>query len=134
VKGMKAIAGRLRIDLAQYRELAAFAQFGSDLDKATQAKLTRGERMVELLKQGQYVPMPVEEQIMSIFSAANGYLDDMPVEAVQPFEAEFLKFMKTNKPHIGAKIRETGEFKEVEKELMAAIEEFKASFKTAHGY
>ena len=128
---MKQIAGRLRLDLAQYRELAAFAQFGSDLDKATQARLTRGERMVELLKQGQYVPMPVEEQIMSIFSAANGYLDDLPVEMVQPFEAEFLKFMRANKPNIGENIKKTGELKEIEKELHSAIEEFKKGFVAA---
>jgi len=133
IKAMKQIAGRLRLDLAQYRELAAFAQFGSDLDKATQARLTRGERMMELLKQGQYVPMPVEEQVISIFAAANGYLDDMPVEVVQPFEAEFLKFMRANKPQIGETIKKTGELKDVEKDLHAAVAEFKTQFKTAHG-
>jgi F-type H+-transporting ATPase subunit alpha len=133
IKAMKQIAGRLRLDLAQYRELAAFAQFGSDLDKSTQARLTRGERMVELLKQGQYVPMPVEEQVLSIYAAANGYLDDMPVEIVQPFETEFLKYMKANKPAIGENIRKTGELKDVEKDLNAAIEEFKKQFKTTHG-
>lgn len=133
LKAMKSIAGSLRLDLAQYRELAAFAQFGSDLDKSTLAKLTRGERMVELLKQGQYVPMPVEEQVMSIFAASKGYLDDMPVEMVQPFEAELLKFMRANKPSIGEAIRETGELKTIEKDLLAAIEEFKAGFKAARG-
>ena len=75
---MRQVAGRLRLDLAQYRALAAFAQFGSDLDKATQAQLTRGERMVELLKQGQFSPMPVEQQVISIWAGANGYLDDVP--------------------------------------------------------
>ncbi|OQA08987.1 MAG: ATP synthase subunit alpha [Firmicutes bacterium ADurb.Bin373] len=133
VKAMKAIAGSLRMDLAQYRELAAFAQFGSDLDKATQARLTRGERMVELLKQGQYVPMPVEEQVMSIYAATKGYLDDMPVEMVLPFEADFLKFMKANKPNVGETIRKTGQLQDIEKELQAAIEEFKAEFKSARG-
>jgi F-type H+-transporting ATPase subunit alpha len=133
VKAMKAVAGRLRLDLAQYRELAAFAQFGSDLDKATQARLTRGERMVELLKQGQYVPMPVEEQIMGIYAAANGLLDDLPVEMVLPFEADFLKFMKAEKSQIVEKIRQTGKLDEVEKELYAAIEEFKGEFKAARG-
>jgi len=133
VKAMKKIAGSLRIDLAQYRELAAFAQFGSDLDKATQARLTRGERMTELLKQGQYVPMPVEEQIMSIFAATNGYLDDLPVEMVQPFEAEFLKYMKANKPKIAETIRNTGELTDIEEELKAAIEDFKSGFKSARG-
>ena len=80
IKAMRQVAGRLRLDLAQYRALAAFAQFGSDLDKATQAQLTRGERMVELLKQGQFVPMPVEQQVISIWAGTNGYLDDVPVE------------------------------------------------------
>ena len=90
IKAMRQVAGRLRLDLAPYRELAAFAQFGSDLDKSTQAQLTRGERMVELLKQEQYVPMPVEQQVISIFAGGNGYLDDLPVEAVRRFETEFL--------------------------------------------
>ncbi|MGI6492400.1 MAG: F0F1 ATP synthase subunit alpha [Pelotomaculum sp.] len=133
VKGMKKVAGSLRIDLAQYRELAAFAQFGSDLDKATQARLVRGERMTELLKQGQYVPMPVEEQIISIYAGANGYLDDMPVEMVLPFEAELLKFMKAEKKDIVEAIRETGEFTDVEAELRAAIEECKKGFMIARG-
>ncbi len=133
VRAMRQVAGRLRLDLAQYRELAAFAQFGADLDKATQARLTRGERMTELLKQGQYVPMPVEDQIMSIFAGTNGYLDDLPVEKVLPFEAEFLKYMKANKPHIGETIRKTGQLKDVEQELHAAVEAFKRDFKAAHG-
>ena len=133
IRAMRAVAGRLRLDLAQYRELAAFAQFGSDLDKATQARLTRGERMTELLKQGQYVPMPVEDQVMSIFTAANGYLDDLPIEKVQPFEAEFLKFMRSEKPQIGETIRQTGQLKDVEKDLHAAVEEFKKGFVAAHG-
>ena len=134
VKAMKKIAGSLRLDLAQYRELAAFAQFGSDLDKSTQARLTRGERMVELLKQNQYVPMATEEQIMSIYAAANGYLDDLPVAQVLAFEAEFLKFMRASKPQIGEGIKKTGDLPDKEKaELNAAIEEFKKGFKTAHG-
>ena len=133
VKAMKSIAGSLRMDLAQYRELAAFAQFGSDLDKSTQARLTRGERMVELLKQGQYVPMPVEEQVVSIYAATKGYLDDIPVEMVLPFEADFLKFMKANKPNIGETIKKTGQLQDIEKELQAAIEEFKAEFKITRG-
>jgi F-type H+-transporting ATPase subunit alpha len=89
--------------------------------------------MTELLKQGQYVPMPVEEQVMSIFAGVNGYLDDLPVDLVLPFEAEFLNHMKANKPHIGETIRRTGELKEVEKELHAAVEEFKKQFKAARG-
>ena len=98
IKAMRQVAGRLRLDLAQYRALAAFAQFGSDLDKATQAQLTRGERMVELLKQDQYVPMPVEQQVISIFTGTNGYLDDLPVGAVRRFEGEFLAFIATSRP------------------------------------
>lgn len=133
IKAMKQVAGRLRLDLAQYRELAAFAQFGSDLDKATQARLIRGERMVELLKQGQYVPMPVEDEVMSIFAGVNGYLDDLPVEMVQTFEAEFLKYMKTSKPEIGQTIRKTGELKDVEQELHRAVSEFKKEFMMTHG-
>src|SRR5262249_60781389 len=86
IKAMRQVDGRLRLDLAQYRALAAFAQFGSDLDKATQAQITRGERMVELLKQGQFVPMPVEQQVISIWAGANGYLDDVPVAAVRRLE------------------------------------------------
>src|SRR5256712_489156 len=90
IKAMRSVAGRLRLDLAQYRALAAFAQFGSDLDKATQAQLTRGERMVELLKQEQFVPMPIEKQVVSIFTGTQGHLDELPVEAVRRFEREFL--------------------------------------------
>src|SRR5213595_4188512 len=93
IKAMRQVAGRLRLDLAQYRALAAFAQFGSDLDKTTQAQLTRGERMVELLKQGQFMPMPVEQQVVSIWAGANGYLDDIPVAAVRKFETDWLAFV-----------------------------------------
>ncbi|HUW64780.1 MAG TPA: F0F1 ATP synthase subunit alpha [Spirochaetia bacterium] len=129
VKAMKKFAGSLRIDLAQYRELAAFAQFGSDLDKATQARLTRGERMVELLKQDQYVPMPVEEQVMVIYAAVNGYLDDLPVERVRPFEADFLKYMRSNKPGVGEEIAKTGQLSpQAEDQLKAAILDFKKIF------
>ena len=86
IKAMRQIAGKLRLDLAQYRELAAFAQFGSDLDKATQLQLARGQRMVELLKQGQYSPQPVERQIAIIFAGTQGLLDDMPVDQIREFE------------------------------------------------
>src|SRR5207248_579465 len=88
IKAMKQVAGSLRLDLAQYRELAAFAQFGSDLDKATQAQLARGERLTEILKQPQYQPMDVEKQVLIIWSATNGYIDDVPVESIKKFEAE----------------------------------------------
>src|SRR5256714_1088348 len=93
IKAMRQVAGRLRLDLAQYRALAAVAQFGSDLDKSTQAQITRGERMVELLKQGQFMPMPVEQQVISIWAGANAYLDDVPVPAVRRFESEWLAYV-----------------------------------------
>lgn len=129
IKAMKQVAGRLRIDLAQFRELAAFAQFGSDLDKATQARLARGERLTEILKQDQYQPMPVEEQVAIIFTAANGYLDDIPVEQVRPFEKEFLPYLRNSRPEILRDIRETGKLSEQTIEaLKGAIEEFKKTF------
>src|SRR5207237_1848607 len=86
IKAMRQVAGKLRLDLAQYRELAAFAQFGSDLDRATQMQLARGQRMVELLKQGQYQPLPVEKQVAIIFAGSQGLLDDVPVDAIREFE------------------------------------------------
>src|SRR5204863_2613923 len=105
IKAMRQVAGRLRLDLAQYRALAAFAQFGADLDKTRQAQLTRGERMVELLKQDQYVPMTVEHQVISIFTGSGGYLDDLPVEAVRKFEREFLAFVDKQYAEIPHNIR-----------------------------
>ncbi len=127
IKAMKKVAGPLRLDLAQYRELAAFAQFGSDLDKATQARLTRGERVVEILKQGQYEPMPVEKQVISIYAATKGFIDDVPVEDVRRFEKELLAFIDSNKPQLFEHIRTTKDLPD-EKELNAAIEEFKKGF------
>ncbi|QOS98202.1 F0F1 ATP synthase subunit alpha [Brevibacterium sp. JNUCC-42] len=127
VKAMRKVAGPLRLDLAQYRELAAFAQFGSDLDKATQARLTRGERVVEILKQPAYEPMPVEKQIISIFAATKGFLDEIAVEDVRRFEKELLAFIDSNKPQLFEHIRTTNELPD-EKELGAAIEEFKKGF------
>jgi F-type H+-transporting ATPase subunit alpha len=94
IKAMKRVAGKLRLELAQYRELEAFARFGSDLDKATLQQLRRGSHLVELLKQGQYMPMPVEKQIVSVFAGTNGYLDEIPLEHVQRFEREFLELME----------------------------------------
>jgi len=129
IKAMKQVAGRLRIELAQYRELAAFAQFGSDLDKATQARLARGERLTEILKQDQYQPMPVEEQVAIIFAATNGYLDDIPVEQVRPFEKEFLPYLRNSHPEILKSIRDTGQLtEETINALKAALEEFKKTF------
>ncbi|MDI6711430.1 MAG: F0F1 ATP synthase subunit alpha [Thermoanaerobacterales bacterium] len=133
-KAMRQVAGQLKLDLAQYRELAAFAQFGSDLDKATRARLTRGERLVELLKQDQYVPMPLEEMVMSLYCGVRGYLDDIPVDKVREFEAEFLKFMRTQKPEVGAAIKEKKEItSDVEPQLKSALEEFKKNFALQHG-
>ena len=129
IKAMKQVAGRLRLDLAQYRELAAFAQFGSDLDRATQARLARGQRTMEILKQGQYVPMPVEEQVVSIYTAVNGFLDDIEVEKLGSFEAEFLKYLRSSHPEILKGIAEKKEITEdLTGRLNKAIHEFKTIF------
>jgi F-type H+-transporting ATPase subunit alpha len=106
IKAMKQVAGTLRIDLAQFRELQAFAQFGSDLDKATQAQLARGQRLVEILKQPQYQPMNVENQVLVIWAASNGYADDVAVDDVRRFEAELLKFVGNAHPGLLQSIRE----------------------------
>ena len=106
IKAMKQIAGTLRLELAQYREMAAFAQFSSDLDKATQRQLARGQRLVEVLKQGQYVPMPVEEQVLIIFAATNGYIDDYPVHALRRYERELLSFVKAKHAGVLQSIRD----------------------------
>jgi F-type H+-transporting ATPase subunit alpha len=105
IKAMKQVAGSIKLELAQYREMAAFAQFASDLDAATQKLLGRGERLTELLKQGQYAPMPVEEQVISIFAGVNGYLDDIPARAVTQFERGFLSDIKANHDDILETIR-----------------------------
>jgi F-type H+-transporting ATPase subunit alpha len=126
---MKQVAGQLRLDLASYRELAAFAQFGSDLEKATQARLNRGQKTMEILKQGQYEPMPVEEQVLVIFAATKGYIDDIPLERIKEFEQEFLRFMRTVKAHIPEKIRTAKALSdELMQEIGAAINEFKQGF------
>ncbi|WP_028309797.1 F0F1 ATP synthase subunit alpha [Desulfitibacter alkalitolerans] len=130
IKAMKQVAGRLRLDLAQYRELAAFAQFGSDLDKATQARLARGERMMELLKQDQYSPMAVQDQVVAVYVAVNGHLDDIAVSEVKKFEAEFLSYLKNSRPEILKNIIETGKLeKDNEEALVGVIKEFKEIFK-----
>src|SRR5664279_1180713 len=100
VKAMKSVAGTIKLDLAQYRELAAFAQFGSDLDKSTLAQLNRGQRLVEILKQGQYSPMPVEKQVVIIWAATTGYTDDLPVPQIRRFESEFMTFLDVNAPEV----------------------------------
>ena len=130
IKAMKKVAGKIKLELAQYRELAAFAQFGSELDKDTQERLAQGERILEILKQPQYAPIRVEHQVMIIFAVINRYLRDIPVPAVRRFEAEFLKFMDNNHPQIGASIKSTGVMSEdMENQLKAAIEEFKGIFR-----
>jgi len=126
IAAMKQVAGRLRLELAQYRELAAFAQFSSELDKTTQAQLTRGERLVEILKQPQHQPMPVEDQVITIFIGTNGYLDDLPIEKVIPFIAEFDKHIKESHPGIRETIRKTRKLdNETAEHIKKAVEEFK---------
>jgi F-type H+-transporting ATPase subunit alpha len=129
IPAMKRIAGRLRLDLAQYRELAAFAQFGSELDAATQAQLTRGERMVEILKQDQYQPLPVEKQIMIIFVGVNGYLDDIPTNQCRRFEREFYAFVDSKYPELPKAIKEKKQLDEsIQEKLRKVIEEYKGDF------
>ncbi|WP_302359045.1 F0F1 ATP synthase subunit alpha [uncultured Mitsuokella sp.] len=126
IKAMKQVAGTLRLDLAQYRELAAFSQFASDLDKETKAQLDRGIRMVETLKQPQYSPLLVQEQVMVIYTAAKGYLVDIPVEKVVEFQTDFLKFMRTQHPEVAQKIIDQKKLDDaLETELKNAIVEFK---------
>lgn len=127
IKAMKSVAGTLRLDLAQYRELQAFAQFGSDLDPATAARLNRGQRTVEILKQNENEPMEVEKQVISIYAVTNGFLDDIPVEDVRRFEKELLAFMEATKAHLLEHIREK-ETLPPKEELDAAINEFKKGF------
>jgi len=127
IKAMKQVAGRLRLDYAQYRELEAFAQFASDLDAATQKQLARGQRIVEVLKQPQYRPMPVEQQIMVIYAVTNGFLDDVAAEKVRQWEADFLEFVGSSRPELGRTIRAKRALDdELTAELEKAIEDFKA--------
>jgi F-type H+-transporting ATPase subunit alpha len=131
IKGMKQVAGQLRLDLAQYREMAAFAQFGSDLDAATQAQLHRGERLVELLKQDQYKPLSVVQQIISIFSGVRGLVDDIPVADIKKFESGLLNFMEDKHQALMDKIAEAKKLDDdTEGQLKAAVEEFKGLFQT----
>ena len=129
IKAMKQIAGRMRLDLAQFRELAAFAQFGSDLDKSTKEQLDRGVRMVETLKQAQYSPLRVDEQILVIYTAVRGFLSDIPVNQVVNFQRDFLKFMNSNHPEIGQTIVEKQKLDDaLEASINSAIEEFKSTY------
>ena len=129
IKAMRQVAGTLRLDLAQYRALAAFAQFGSDLDKASQDQLSRGRRMTEILKQPQFSPLPVEKQVLIIFAAANAYLDDMPVEDCRRFESELYRFVDNGHPKLLAKIREQKNLDDaLRNEIHAVLKEFKQRF------
>ena len=129
VKAMKQVAGTLRLDLAQYREKEAFAQFGSDLDQATQNQLARGQRLVEILKQPQYQPMPWVDQAISIFAATNGFLDDQPINKLSKFESEFLTFIQTKKADLRKSIEEKEMIDETaEKDLKSALNEFVEAF------
>ena len=129
VKAMKQVAGTLRLDLAQYREVAAFAQFGSELDKATQRQLKRGERMVEVLKQDQYVSLPTEKQVVIIFAGVNGFLDDVEVKEIKRFERELHRFMESERPEVLKALKEKKEMSdELEADLKKSIEEFKSQF------
>ena len=129
IKAMKQVAGKMRLELAQYRELAAFAQFGSDLDKDTKEQLDRGVRMVETLKQGQYSPLSVQDQVLQIYTSVRGFLSDVPVEKVVAFQNDFLKFMNSNHPEIGKKIADQKKLDDaLEASINKAIEEFKSTY------
>ena len=134
VKAMRQVAGSLRLDLAQYRELAAFAQFGSDLDKASQAQLNRGERLTEILKQKQYAPLPVEKQVLIIFAGTNGFLDDLPVEDCGPFEEGLYRFVENSHPDVLAEIRDKKILSDdLRSRMEKAIQEFKERFVAERG-
>jgi len=134
VKAMKKVAGTLRLDLAQYREKQAFAQFGSDLDASTKAQLDRGERLVEMLKQGQYEPMPVEKQVVSIFAGTQGYLDKIEVSDVREFEGKLHSYIGNSHPQIYEAIRNEGQMSdEIKGQLQSAIERYVGDFLTEKG-
>jgi F-type H+-transporting ATPase subunit alpha len=126
IKAMRQVAGTLKLELAQYRELAAFAQFGSDLDKATQAQLNRGKRLVEILKQDQYQPLPFSKQIMIIFAGTNGYLDDLEVEQVRAFSEELNKYVESMNPKLLEAIMQK---KTIDDAIKADIEKMLKEFK-----
>jgi F-type H+-transporting ATPase subunit alpha len=133
IKAMRQVAGRLRLELAQYRELAAFAQFGSELDKATQRVLHRGARLVEILKQPQYQPLPVEKQVCILFAGTRGFLDEMPLEVLAQYEKELYEFIGSRYPEIYQEIKEKKEISpELEEKMKKAMSEFNEEFKRAH--
>jgi F-type H+-transporting ATPase subunit alpha len=134
IKAMKQVAGRLRLDLAQYRELEAFAAFASDLDATTKRQLERGARTVEVLKQPQYQPMPVEQQIMIIYAVTNGFLDDVPVKEIRSWEQGFHSFMRDQYPQVGDAIRREKQLsKDTEAALRRGIEAYKQSLAQRSG-
>jgi F-type H+/Na+-transporting ATPase subunit alpha len=133
IKAMRQVAGSLRLDLAQYRALAAFAQFGSDLDKASQAQLARGSRLTEILKQGQFSPLPIEKQVLIIYAGTNGYVDDLPVGAIRNFESELYRFIENAHAGLLTEIREQKTLSDdLKAKLDAALKEFKERFKAEH--
>lgn len=128
-RAMKQVAGRLRLDMASFRELAAFAQFGSDLDKATQYRLNQGQKLQEILKQPQYEPAPLEDQVIAIFAGTNGFADDVPIDRMREWEKDLIRFMDASHPEIGKQIVEQGRFKgETEKDLREALSTFMATW------
>ena len=134
VKAMKQVAGTLRLDLAQYRELAAFAAFGSDLDAATQAKLTRGERLVEILKQPQYQPLPMEKQVTILYAGSNGYLDALPVNTLADYESELYNYIESNEPTIFSDLVEEEQFTDgIKEKLDKVLTSFGDTFKATQG-
>jgi F-type H+-transporting ATPase subunit alpha len=132
MRAMRKVAGGLRLDLAQYRALEAFAQLGTELDKATQQQITRGQRMVELLKQPQFQPMPVEEQVAVLYAGTRGHMDGVPISAVRDYERQFLEFLRDERPQVLQTIRDKRELSEdLEKALNAAVGEFANRFHPA---
>ncbi len=128
-KAMKQVAGTLRLNLAQYREMAAFAQFGSDLDRATQLQLARGERLVEILKQAQYQPMSFDKQVLIIFAANNGYLDDYPVASLKRYETELMAYFENRASDALNEMREKKQIDDsVKEKLIAGLDQFKKEF------
>ena len=135
IKAMRQVAGSLRLDMAQFRDLAAFAQFGSDLDKATLAQLNRGQRLTEVLKQDQYVPLPVEKQVVIIFAGTNGYLDDLDVADCRPFEQSLYRFLDTSYSGLLSKIRDRKAIDdETKTELQVVLKDAKEKFKDERGH
>jgi len=134
VKAMKQVAGTLRLDLAQYRELAAFAGFGSDLDAATQAQLTRGERLVEILKQPQYKPLPMEKQVTILFAGAKGFLDELPIDTLADYESELYTYLEANEPSIFAELKEKKEISpSLDEKMKKTLTTFGETFKATKG-